>query len=299
MLTYHSSGGRFFPSGDNPCNKPTSMTLHDLKNSYVSERDASPRYRESLLRTVRKAAIYGIETVCQLTPEAVNQFLSSLPLSPTTRHNIRRELLTLWRYAHEEGWCSVPPLRVRRIKDKPAAPQAWAQTDLAKMLRCAEADETIINRRTGLMVRDVLPTWITLGFETGLRLHDMLDLTADNYRNGCIVVRAHKTGKVAVRRLSAECQRRLDALLSFSPDATVFRWTLPRRRAIATWRAFLDRNHMPGSSKWLRRSAATQLERLTPGAAAAWLDHSNPALARKHYLDQTLLDSTPMPPTAW
>jgi integrase len=229
----------------------------------------------------------------------VNQFLVALPLSATTRHNIRRELLTLWRFAHEEGLTNEPPLRVRRIKASPSAPEAWSLGDLSRMLRCAEEDKTVVNQKTGVAVKDVLPAWIMLGFESGLRLHDLLELRAENYRNGCVTVRAHKTGKVAVRRLTLRCRAMLETLLSRSPDGTVFRWTIPRRRAIKTWRAFLDRHNIPGSSKWLRRSAATQLESVEPGAAAKFLDHSNPAVARRHYIDQTLLGSAPAPRTPW
>ena len=275
------------------------MTLLELLDAYIAGREASPRYRESLRRTVRKATAYGLRNVCQLAPVAVNQLLVSLPLAATTRHNIRRELLTLWRFAYEEGLTSEPPLRVRRIKASHAVPEAWAPDDLQRMLRLAEEDEAVVNRRTGVRLNEIIPAWITLGFESGLRLHDMIELRAENYRNGCVAVKAHKTGKVAVRRLSIECRRRLDNLIAKSPDGTVFRWTLPRRRAIKTWREFLDRYQIPGSSKWLRRSAATQMEADEPGSAAKWLDHSNPQVARKHYIDQTLLGSAPIPRTPW
>ena len=277
----------------------TSMSLIELLSEYLSARAASPRYQESLRRTVRKAAAYGINTACQLTPNPVNRFLASLPLSPTTRHNIRRELLTLWRFAYEEGLTSEPPLRVRRIKASHSAPEAWSLGDLARMLRCAEDDKTVVNHKTGVRVNEVLPAWIMLGFESGLRLHDVLELRRENYRNGCITVRANKTGKTAVRRLTMRCRCLLETLILRSPDGTVFRWTMPRRRAIKTWRAFLDRYQIPGSSKWLRRSAATQLECDQPGSATKFLDHSNPAVARRHYIDETLLGSAPTPRTPW
>jgi hypothetical protein len=296
MLTNRQSGGIVSASGTTP---NSSMTLIDLLAAYTASRVCSRRYEESLRRTTRKAVAYGLTKCCQLTPATVNEFLTALPVGPTTRHNIRRELLTLWKFAYEEGMTDIPPSRVRKIAARPAPPQAWSPSDLARLLRTADSDETAISRRVKLKVKDFIPAWITLGYETGLRLHDMLHLSADHYRNGCVAVRANKTGKVAVRRLSAESQRRLDALMEISPDKTAFLWAMPRRRAIKTWRSFLDRHKIPGSSKWLRRSAATQLEKITPGAAAAWLDHSNPALARRHYIDQTLLDSAPMPPTTW
>jgi integrase len=106
---------------------------------------------------------------------------------------------------------------------------------------------------------------------------------------------AKKTGKPTIRRLSAaalEAIRRLPK----SPDGTMFAWALPRRRALKLWRAFLDANGFEGSSKWLRRSGATAVEIQRAGAATEFLGHSQPQLARRHYIDQTQFGMPEGPP---
>lgn len=293
MWQNRQSGAKFSASGT-PCHAP--MTLTDLLSCYLSANECSPRYEESLRRTVRKAAMYRLTKVCQLDADRCNAFLAALPLGATTRHNIRRELLTLWRFAHERGLTETYPTRVRRVAAKHAAPQAWSYTELVAMLRLAEKDQKPVSSRVSIRRCDVLPAWITVGYESGLRLADLLNLRVTDIRNGCVSVRANKTGKITIRRLSQDAQSRVQALCDMSPDGTVFRWALPRRRAILMWRDFLKAHGYRGSSKWLRRSGATALEQIKPGMATLWLDHSNPALARKHYLDATLMGLPDSPP---
>ena len=269
----------------------TPMTLSGLLGHYTQSKQCSPRYRESLWRTVNKATRYGLLTVCQLEPEQVNAFLSSLPLGATTKHNIRREILTLWRWAFDERLTDSQPVRVRKISANRQPPQAWSRDQLNDLLDEAEADCTPVSAWHPEINRShILTAWIATGFETGLRLTDMLALTKSMFRKGFIVCVANKTEKPTVRRISPYAQDKCEWLLAKSPDQTVFSWVLTRRRAILLWRDFLKQREASGSSKWLRRSGATDLEREHPGMATHWLDHSNPALCRIHYIDPTLLD---------
>lgn len=272
------------------------MQLADLLNTYVAFRETSHRYRESLLRTVRKAQAIGLLEICQLTPANVNAFLNSLTVGSTTKSNIRRELLTLWRYAFEEGLTDVQPVRITRIRPKHSPPQAWSLPELSRLLACAEKDRTPVGGSTDMRACDLLPAWIGIAYDTGLRFGDVLSLHAGNIRNGCVSVTASKTGKPLVRRMSDATESAVHVLLKKSADTSLFSWALTRRRAIKVWRAFLDRHGFDGSSKWLRRSCATYVERKQPGAATRYLQHSHPALAPKHYLDETLFDIPDGPP---
>jgi integrase len=280
-----------------PASLTPTMTLTDLLDAYTASVACGPRYQDSLRRTVRKATGYGLATVCQLTPDRVNEFLGKLDLAAVTRSNIRRELLTLWRWGFEERLFDSQPVRVKRITPARKPPQAWSVPQLTRLLDAAERDETPVSARHPLVKRrHVLTAWIPIGYETGLRLTDVLSLRQENFRQDCIVTVAHKTNKPTVRRLGAYATKRVEWLLDHSPDDTVFGWLLPRRRAIILWRDFLKQNNTPGSSKWLRRTGATELERLHPGMAAQWLDHSNPALCKLHYIDPTLLAPPLGPP---
>ena len=275
-----------------------SMCLDDLLDAYAASRETSKRYRESLLRTVRKAVAAGLTSVDDLQPVQVNRFLVGLStvVSATTRHNIRRELLTLWRYAFEEGLTEVPPLRVARIRQARTAPQAWSLAELSRMLDCAESDETSIGGKHGMRICDFMPAWVAIAYDTGLRFTDMLSLKKSEIRNGFVVKTANKTGKPLTRPLSAYAIKQVTRLAKRSPDGTVFAWFLTRRRAFLKMRDFYDRHGFDGSGKFLRRSCATYVEQSSPGTAWKYLQHSTPTLVPRHYDDESLRAALSGPP---
>jgi len=272
------------------------MRLSDLLSLYLAGRDTSQRYRESLLRTVRKADRSGVSHVTDLKPAIVNRFLASLSTGATTRQNVRREILTLWRWAFEEGITDEPPLRVMKIRAKRQPVQAWALSDLRRMLDLAEQDETHTGGRHSRMICDWMPGWLSIGYDTGLRLGDLLALTSRNVCNGMISTVANKTGKPLVRPLSDYGQEQAIELIDASPDESLFCWFLTRRRAILSVRAFLDRHGYDGSTKYLRRTCATYLERNNPGQAWRYLQHSVPTLVERHYVDASLCPAPAGPP---
>lgn len=273
------------------------MTLTDLLDAYTAANECSPRYRESLKRTVRKLQDSGLTLIGQLTPDRINNFLASLPLGPTTRHNIRRELLTLWKFAYEEAMTDVYPARVRRIRAEYKPVRAWTPLQLEKMLEAAEKDVTPISRRVPHIRRcDVIPVWARLNYETGVRFEDMLLLQGSDFANGCLMLNEHKTRKPLVRVLSDEAIAGVSRLIALSPDGTLFRWFLCRRRAFYLWRDFLDANGFGGSTKWFRRAAATQVHKQRRGAAKEFLQHSADHLQYRHYIDQSQIDDHITPP---
>lgn len=274
------------------------MTVRSLLDRYQVSVEISVRYRESLLRTVRKAESSGLMNICQLTPEPVNRMLAELRLSPVTVSNIRRELLTLWRYAYEEGLTETPPARVRKVKAVPAPPICWTKSELERLMQLAHSDQTPISSRVQARRCDVLPAWIGINYDTGMRFGDVLTLQSHHIRHGCVMTTAHKTGKPLVRSLSARTMAAIMTLQKLSPDRTLFLWCLPRRRALMMWRQFLDQHGFQGSSKWLRRSAATQVALGSGGTAAATalLQHSHPSLAIRHYIDQSQFGVPVAPP---
>lgn len=272
------------------------MTLANLLDRYTAAVACSPRYLQSLRRTVRKANDSGLEKICQLNPENVNNFLASLTVGQTTKHNIRRELMTLWRHAFDCGLTEVYPLRVRKIRPayKPAV--TWTIGQLEMMLDAAERDETPISRNVNLRRCDVLPCWMGIAYDTGLRFSDIHNLRACDFRNGCVAITASKTGKPVVRPMSELTQLDTARLLARSPDGTLFRWFLCRRRAFYLWRAFLDGHKFFGSSQWFRRACATQKENEERGSAQRYLQHDSPRLTQVHYIDQSQLRLESLPP---
>lgn len=274
----------------------STMSLHDLLDIYCVEKAASPNYRMSLTRTVRRAHNAGITDTCQLTLPTVAKFLATVAVGQTTKANYRRELATLWRYAHQLGLANDQYLRLPRISPQYAPPEAWSMAAMRRLLDAADADQTRIGGRSDLQVRDVLPVWARLGYESGLRFTDIHQLTIRHFRDNCVVRYAAKTQKLCVRPLTEETQAGIANLFARSPDDTLFKWAVTRRRAFGLWRKFLDTNRLGGSSKWLRRTAATYIEVDQPGMATRWLDHSSERLARNHYVDPTKIVIKVRPP---
>jgi integrase len=273
------------------------MQIVELAAKYAAEVSAAAGYAANLIRTARRFGVYGISQVRQLTADGVNKALHSMPVTPQTRHNIRRELLTLWKFAYESQLTDNPPLRLHRIKVRARPIEAWSMAMLERLLVAAGKDHTPISRRFPQVTRAmVLPAWIGLGFDTGLRFADIHELTIRSFRNNCVAVSANKTGKVTIRPVSAETSDEVTCLFKHSPDGTLFKWALPRRRAFVMWQTFLAEQKITGSSKFLRRSCATYVHRKTPGRASDYLSHSDPKLVWRHYLDQTLLDMPEGPP---
>ena len=280
-----------------PPSNVASMTILDLAALYASENAASTGYRANLLRTARRLGSYGLVAVRQLAPSAVHEVLLRLDASLATKFNIRREILTLWRWAYDREWCSEPPFRLPRIKVRPRVVEAWSMGMLERILEAASADDTPISRRCPMVTRAMILTpWIGIGYDTGLRFADIHGLTIHSFRNNCVAVAASKTGKVTVRPLSDDTSDEVARLFKHSPDGTLFKWALPRRRAFVVWQEFLAGQGVNGSSKFLRRSCATYIHKHRPGQASDYLSHSDPKLVWKHYLDQTLLDMPSGPP---
>lgn len=274
-----------------------SVTISVFLETYLSQRQSSPSYRLSLRRTVRKAEEAGIVEVSDLQPSQVNKMLANLSsaVSAVTCSNVRRELLTLWQAAFDQELTEIPPLRVAKIKVPRKPPRAWSLDELKRMLSLGRKDTTRCGGRANPRICDWIPAWILIGYETALRFTDVYTLSDKDIHNGCVCLSANKTGKPLTRQLSLNAMRLVADLLDISYDGTLFQWMLTRRRTFLCWRSFLDRHGFKGSSRWLRRSAATYLELKKAGSAAEFLQHSTPTLVGKHYIDQTL-GSAPSPP---
>lgn len=274
-----------------------SVTISVFLETYLSQRQASGSYRLSLRRTVRKASDAGIVKVSDLQPAQVNKMLANLSsvVSPVTCSNVRRELLTLWQAAFDQELTEIPPLRIAKIKVPRKPPRAWSLADLKRMLDDATKDQTACGGLANPRICDWVPAWILIGYETAMRFTDVYTLSADDLYNHCVCVYANKTGKPLTRRLSDRAWCLAQRLVESSQDGFLFKWMLTRRRTFLSWRSFLDRHGFKGSSRWLRRSAATYLELEKAGSAAEFLQHSTPTLVAKHYIDQTL-GSAPSPP---
>lgn len=208
--------------------------------------------------------------------------------APDTVRTQRTNLLCVWWWAYREHYVNEPPLRLRRLRPTKRQPEAWTLHEVHTLLATAEADQ----RRPlfwGSLVRS--------GYDTGLRLGDLLTMPISHVA-AVIQMRQHKTGFPVAVQLRPDT---LDAIRrqTTGRDTTDLVWPLWGRRE-ALYRAFrhlvASSGIRPGTFRWLRRSAATQVETIQPGAGTALLGHASRSTTEQWYLDRSQLAHPPLPP---
>lgn len=142
-----------------------------------------------------------------------------------------------------------------------------------------------------------LECWLVLGYETGARWGDLWSMRDVDFSGTQLRWSARKNGQPVYRTLTPYCMRLVTEMLRMSPDGRVLGWTCGKRRAMRVMKDLLRECGLSGSSKWLRRSAATHVEQRQRGQATVFLGHRTPGLAERNYIDWSQIPSAiPSPP---
>jgi len=236
---------------------------------------------------LRESRTSGLEAFdCQ----RVNDWLDELRenRAPDTVRTQRGNLLVVWWWAYREGLVTEAPLRVRKLRPISRSPVAWTLPEVRTLVAAAELDP-------------LRPLWwsslIRVGYDTGLRLGDLLRLRRDEIAES-MTVRQAKTGRTVSVRLRPETLAVAHRHLGY-PSNSPLLWPLWGRRE-AFYRALRElvarAGIRRGTFRWLRRSAATQLERVDPGRGTALLGHASRRTTEAFYVDQSQLGAPPLPP---
>jgi integrase len=266
--------------------------LSDYLQQYNRAHDISPSTLEHyhwVLASFER--LHGPLHLENLTADAVNAWLIWLRergRSPWTIKQRKISLLVLWRAAWLDGL--APPLPpIRRLRPCHFSPTAWTLEEVRQLIRTAE-------------VFPARPLWtaslIRTGYDTGLRLGDLLSLQVGQIKSNPLGVVQHKTGRQVSLLLRPEtlCAVR-QQIMARQPSELV--WPLWGRRE-AFYRHFRcvvrAAQIRPGTFRWLRRSAATACERVQPGAGTVLLGHTSRSTTERWYLDAAQLSHPPLPP---
>lgn len=215
----------------------------------------------------------------ELESTLVSRWLAeySQTVAPQTARSKRRQILSLWRGAVDDGLLDPVTLlrRVRPVRCPHKAPVAWTPEEIDRLVAACKS----IPRwhRCGLRRSEWWALAIRVAYDSGLRWEDqMFRLRVDHVNpDGYIAWTQHKTGRVVVSSLSDRTRAALAASLERCPRDLVTPWigshetfsdqvrTLARKAGIR-----------PGTWKWLRRAGATDCEIQEPGAAARHLGHA-------------------------
>jgi integrase len=231
----------------------------------------------------------------------MNMFLHALlqeGLSPENVKDHRRNLLTLWRAMFDHMLVDQLPLRVRKVKCPSKPPKAWTMPQLVKLVETAGTLRGCFQRFPNIRRASFWRGFVLLKYHTGLRLGDVLALRwSDIAENGMLTVTMRKTGDIVHHQLSAE------VLLAISPlkrsdKPRVFGDLMNRSNVMEGFRRLRHAAGLTeGTSRWLRRSAATHIEIVSPGAAKAFLGHRTSGLADRNYIDASIVQrQKPAPP---
>lgn len=229
----------------------------------------------------------GLDVFCC---ECANRWIDELRRTrkPDTVRTQRTNLLCVWWWAYREKHVNEPPLRLRRLRPTKRQPEAWTLHEVHTLLTTAEAD-----RRRPLFWSSL----VRAGYDTGLRLGDLLTMPIASV-SPVIQMRQHKTNVPVAVQLRQETLQAIAAQVGDRQPSDLV-WPLWGRRE-ALYRAFrrlvAASGIRPGTFTWLRRTAATQTERVSPGSATALLGHSSRSTTEQWYIDRSQLTRPPLPP---
>ncbi len=231
----------------------------------------------------------------------MNLFLHALlqeGLSPVNVKGHRKDLLTLWRSMFEHMYVDQLPLRVRKVKCPAKPPRCWTMPQLVKLVETAGTMRGCFKNYPEIRRANFWRGFVLLKYHTGLRLGDVLALRwIDIAENGMLTITMHKTGDIVNHQLPMEVLAAIGPLKA-SGKPRVFGDLLNRSHVMEHFRRLVHAAGLKeGTSRWLRRSAATHIEIVSPGAAKAFLGHRTSGLADRNYIDASIVQrQKPQPP---
>ncbi len=236
-------------------------------------------------------------TLDDLTPTAVNEWLTALLecVSRETAYSYRRHVLAMWRGAEELELLKLGPRRIKPIRRPAKVIEGFNAADMQKLLAAT----------TGRPRRLWWRVFLQIAWFSGLRLSDVLSIERKwiwpgENGGGILSVVQHKTGQTISKKLPPELMRDIDDLVEPGQRIICPLWC--RREAFhrafkrLTKRAGLP----PGTSKWIRRGSASEIEKMASGGGPIHLGHSRgsgSAIFNQSYkVDRICQPTIPLPP---
>ena len=277
------------------------MLLAAYVERYALETALGPRTVENYRGSVARFSHWlgHPARMADLTDDAANRWLVAIldrGRSPKTAKNERNALLALWRAAYESRLVERRPDRIRKIRVPVSLPEAWDERQLVALLAVAALLPGKL-RRWRLPKAAFFRALILAGYDSGLRLADLLALRWDQIgADGSVAVLQQKTRWPILARLRPETLAALDQI-GREGQPLVFGGVISRRQLFAHFGRLVRLAGLSGGTRKLRRSGASLLERVCPGAAQYYLGHRGPNLAARYYIDPRVAgQNRPLPP---
>lgn len=279
------------------------MNLKDLLLLYVDEHEHGIKdsYKQFLYACTQcYSSFLGKEAdISDLNRHNVNRYVDWMVLNRArcTVKSQRTGLLVLWRFAASRELCEQP-VNIRCPKKVQRRITTWTRSEVS-ILRdfCLDLRGSLKN---GIPKSIYFASLVQAGYETGFRLADQLSLERDWIRpsngEGCLTIIEGKTGKESRRMLTKGTLELIDLSMTFSPDRRLI-WPLWARRESfydAFGKIVLGAGIRQGTYRYLRRTAATDVDIQNPGFGQEFLNHSSPQITKESYLDRWQTNPVPL-----
>lgn len=270
-----------------------------VTTTYAVFRDIA---EDSVYQLRRSADIYELwarrvgcdaEHVETITDESVSRCLMDLrgAYSQSYLRKIRGDLMTLLRSAADDG-LRAAPRKVRPIAKPKPRPRAWTQEQVTEIVAASFAYRGYA--RCGIDLRTYFAAIAMTAWDTSLRKEDLHSIEQRMIRDdGRITIVQGKTDEEHYCRVNPPTLRLLRSIRRERPLA----WPLSDCQFYYHWKRIITASGVPphGAMHALRKSAATEVARVSPGAETRFLGHTTPA-ADAHYIDRSLLADSSIAP---
>jgi integrase len=238
-------------------------------------------------------------TVADLTAEHVNGMLRYLLKNGRSAYTVksrRTGMRALWKYAHSRGLAG-PFERVQNVRLPALNVQGYDDQAMTALIEHVATMRGVL-RSTGLPKRMWWETFLAVLWETGIRSGDMLLIEPKHFdKKGWLWIEEQKTGKRAWLHIRPSVAERLVEFINFDYSRERIWPGYTRRNLSRAFAEMVDAVGVGGTLRWIRRGAASDVERLHPGAAWRFLRHSVPTLFDKHYRVDKIVEQNPVTPT--
>lgn len=277
------------------------MLILDVLDRYIRDHPygVSPGHERQLRVSIQAWQRFAGRplTVQDLTPDEINRYLDWMRShrAPDTTRTRRGNLLILWHFAYENELTETAPRRIRKLRPIQRFPLAWTLDELRKLI--AEAAglpgcfwHTRIRRG---------PWWESLirtAYDTSLRLGDLLRLAPGDVSDS-MVLEQHKTRRMVHVSVRPATLAVIDQTMADEPRDVIWRlWGTDETFFQHFRKLVLDAGIRRGTFRWLRRTAATQVEMMWPGRSTELLGHASRSTTEQWYIDRSQLSDVVLPP---
>ncbi len=270
-----------------------------VRSRYAASRTLSPGSIEQLCISGRMLdAFLGRRvTIRDFSDDLANQWILWLDDGQRSSYTIKKHranLLSVWRDAFLAGLIDLQPARIRKVRTVRAIPTAWTEDEIRQLI---EAGRNLHGSFRGSTVPRAWfwPSLILGLWDTGLRVGDLLGVQRDTISgNGLFRVIQQKTGEVKECRFQESTVHAI-AKWKDRPDSggPIWPWGAQRKAVYRAFRQLVELAGIrKGTTRWIRRSAASYVELEHPGAASEFLGHKCRDIADRHYIDPSIARPT-------